>query len=265
MVEYLNSADGSRTDSAAGWLSDVRNLELERIVEFLPPAARVLDFGSGAGYQALRLRELGFTVDAVDLEVPPRAVKPVFAVRSYDGRVLPFPDAHFDAVMSSNVLEHVRELPLTLSELARVLKPGGVGLHVMPSSTWRLWTTLAEFIAAPRNMLRALTSKPYGQWAGLTRWQWVVAWSVRPLLFRPHGEYSCALWELWTFSRRAWLRRFSASSFDVARVVPLRLWYTGEILLGPRISMAWRTRLASWLGSSTILYIIRSGRERTSV
>jgi hypothetical protein len=140
-----------------------------------------------------------------------------------------------------------------------VLKPSGVALHIMPSSSWRFWTTLAEFVAGPRNVIRALRSKPYGQWAGMARWQWVVAWAVRPFLFRPHGEYSCAIEELWTFSRRAWLRRFATNKCDVARVVPLKLWYTGEIVLGTRISIAKRTRIANWLGSSTILYVIRPG------
>jgi SAM-dependent methyltransferase len=260
MSDYLDFARGLRISAPVGWLDDVRDLELTRIAEFLPPGGRVLDFGAGTGQQALRLQQLGFEVEAVDLESSPHLEKRVFAVRTYDGRTLPFPDAHFDAVLSSNVLEHVRELPLALSELARVIKPGGVGLHVMPSASWRLWTTLAEFITAPRTAFRAVRSRPVGKWAGMARWRWAVglAWGVRPFLFRPHGEKGCALTELWTFSRRAWLRRLAANNCDVARVVPLRLWYTGEVLLGPRISMSRRTRLTAWLGSSAILYVIRA-------
>src|SRR5438874_9484175 len=142
--------------ASVAWVGEVRGLELMRLREYLPSTGRVLDFGAGAGQQALRLQELGFDVDAVDLVSSPHAEKRVFGVTTYDGQNLPFPDAHFDVVMSSNVLEHVQNLPATLRELARVLKPGGTMLHVLPSSSWRLWSTLAEFVAAPRAALVAL-------------------------------------------------------------------------------------------------------------
>jgi SAM-dependent methyltransferase len=43
----------------------------------------------------------------------------------YDGRRLPFPDASFDTVICSQVLEHVFEPDAFVRELARVLRPGG--------------------------------------------------------------------------------------------------------------------------------------------
>jgi SAM-dependent methyltransferase len=43
----------------------------------------------------------------------------------YDGKVLPFVSEEFDAVFASEVLEHVPNIESSLSEIKRVLKPGG--------------------------------------------------------------------------------------------------------------------------------------------
>jgi len=50
----------------------------------------------------------------------------------YDGRTLPFPDASFDSIFSSEVFEHIFNLPEILDELYRVLKPGGYMLITVP-------------------------------------------------------------------------------------------------------------------------------------
>jgi SAM-dependent methyltransferase len=61
---------------------------------------------------------------------------------------LPFPDARFDVVLSAQTLEHVLDPPRVLSEMHRVLKPGGIALvavpataayHPVPTDFWR-WT-----------------------------------------------------------------------------------------------------------------------------
>ncbi len=265
--EVLSAARASaRLRVFPGWLAEIRRLELDRISAFLPRGGRVLDFGAGPGDQALKLKELGFEVDAVDLQTSSPRASPVFPVRSYDGRILPFPDACFDAVMSSNVLEHVKDLPATLRELARVLKPGGTMVHVVPSSAWRWWSTLAEFGAAPRNawLMRGMRCDRSGDRVPMARWRWSVgvlacffAWVVRAFLFRPHGEGGSALTELWTFSRYAWSRQFVTQGCQVLHVEPMKLWYTGETLMGPRLSLARRARMSKWLGSVAVLYVIR--------
>jgi len=50
----------------------------------------------------------------------------------YDGKRLPFDENEFNAVFTSQVLEHVPNINNSLSEINRVLKPGGLLLLVMP-------------------------------------------------------------------------------------------------------------------------------------
>jgi SAM-dependent methyltransferase len=50
----------------------------------------------------------------------------------YDGRTIPMPDGYFDAVLSSEVFEHVFNLPEILKEINRVMKPGAKILITCP-------------------------------------------------------------------------------------------------------------------------------------
>lgn len=43
----------------------------------------------------------------------------------YDGKSIPFDDASFDSVFSSEVFEHVKDIEELIREINRVLKPGG--------------------------------------------------------------------------------------------------------------------------------------------
>lgn len=71
---------------------------------------------------------------------------------------IPFPDDSFDLVMLDNVLEHVDDRPLTLREVKRVLRPGGVLYMVTPKpfSLYSLWNDphydLAGLVLMPRRM-----------------------------------------------------------------------------------------------------------------
>lgn len=50
----------------------------------------------------------------------------------YDGKHLPLPDASVDAILCNQVLEHVFEPTIFLTELRRVLRPGGRVLLTVP-------------------------------------------------------------------------------------------------------------------------------------
>jgi 2-polyprenyl-6-hydroxyphenyl methylase/3-demethylubiquinone-9 3-methyltransferase len=98
---------------------------------------RVLDVGCGGGLLAARLAEEGAQVSGVDLShtslVAAKAHMEAAGL-SIDlvtarGESLPLLDSSFDAVVSSDFLEHVPDLDAVIAECARLLKPGGLFLY----------------------------------------------------------------------------------------------------------------------------------------
>lgn len=53
-------------------------------------------------------------------------------VVEFDGTKIPFPDAHFDTVMCTEVLEHATSPEALIAEMHRVLKPGGSLVLTVP-------------------------------------------------------------------------------------------------------------------------------------
>ena len=99
----------------------------------LPDDARVLDVGTGPGRIARSLAHdhPTWTVEAVDLSPQmieyARAEDPHGTVTFTVGDVaaLPYPDAHFDLIVSSMSQHHWADVAAGLRDLRRVLRPGG--------------------------------------------------------------------------------------------------------------------------------------------
>lgn len=100
---------------------------------------RVLDLGSGNGTTVYEYRAQGFDCFGCDLQFKDGLHKDELVSKGYlriitdNPYTLPFEENMFDLVVSSQVLEHVSNYKSTLSELSRVLKPGGAHLHIFPS------------------------------------------------------------------------------------------------------------------------------------
>lgn len=105
---------------------------LDAEIKRLPPGASILDAGCGTGHYVARLREQGF--DARGMEPAPAMREIATSLNGpeiiSDGVItaLPYEDASFDLVLSIEVFRYLaREDNLQgLSEVMRVLKPGGV-------------------------------------------------------------------------------------------------------------------------------------------
>ncbi|HWA74830.1 MAG TPA: class I SAM-dependent methyltransferase [Polyangiaceae bacterium] len=234
----------------------IRHTEVVEAAKWLPNRTDVLELGGGDGFQARILSELGYRVESID--VAPREPQ-VFPVKRYDGDTIPFADATFDCVFSSNVLEHVVNLERTFSELRRVLKPGGIGVHLVPTPAWRFWTTVTHYPrlirTVPSKLARGESPRPSPTPGPPSRTSRSAA-VLRIFGLDPHGEHRTAVEELYYFSQVRWRRAFLANGFGIEQSSPGRLFYTGHLML-PNVSLAARRHLSTLLGSACRVFVTR--------
>jgi 2-polyprenyl-6-hydroxyphenyl methylase/3-demethylubiquinone-9 3-methyltransferase len=122
------------------WVRTLKNLVPGRLLWFDRQidwhGCDVLDLGCAGGFMAEALALRGARVTGIDPAAAAIDVAHAHAHESglrigYDvgvGEAMHYDDASFDAVVCVDVLEHVADLHKVLSEVARVLRPGGMFL-----------------------------------------------------------------------------------------------------------------------------------------
>lgn len=92
--------------------------------------ATVADFGGGPGFYSAAFREAGATTVLIDADIDEIQLHGRRTPGSVVGLAerAPLPDGAVDISFSSNLLEHVRDLPGTCDEIVRVVRPGGVAV-----------------------------------------------------------------------------------------------------------------------------------------
>ena len=132
-----------------------------------PTGKRVLDLGCGEMLMTFGLAAKG-AAEVVGIDIAPldpegavekivgagfgevEALRDRVIAVTYDGERMPFPDEHFDVVFSWGVMEHVNDVPAVLSEIKRVLKPGGVAfIKVFPWFHCYYGSHLSDFLDKP--------------------------------------------------------------------------------------------------------------------
>ena len=139
---------------ADNWHHFLRLRDLRQVLAEVPltSVARVLELGAGDGVQTSALREVFREVTPIDI-APSGEVDGLIVA---DASSLPFVDGYFDLVFSSNVLEHVEDLDSCLAEMKRVLAPGGIMVHSMPTGTWKVIQVAVRPVASAVRVVRRL-------------------------------------------------------------------------------------------------------------
>jgi SAM-dependent methyltransferase len=117
-----------------------------RFAEQYTRGQRVLDFGCGSGYGSAEIAETAARVVGVDVSddaivyAREHFVRDNLAFQCIDPEgALPFADGSFDTVLSFQVIEHVPDPARYLSEIRRVLVPGGRLVLATPDRSTRLF------------------------------------------------------------------------------------------------------------------------------
>jgi SAM-dependent methyltransferase len=137
------------------WWHRGRQTIVRRLLRRYAPAdARILDVGCGTGATTAHLGAAG---SVCGLDAAPTALRHASArglpVACASAQQLPVRDSVLDVVVALDVLEHLDDDRRALSEILRVLRPGGVLLATVPAYAF-LWSSHDEALGHRRRYLR---------------------------------------------------------------------------------------------------------------
>jgi len=96
----------------------------------------LLDVGCGGGKFLLSMQRLGWRVEGVEFNSSATQTCRELGLEVFQGELSAanFPDNHFDVVTARHVIEHIATPKPFITEIFRILKPGGVMVLITPNS-----------------------------------------------------------------------------------------------------------------------------------
>lgn len=141
------------------WFQIRRKWIFDKVKNFIPPPAKILEIGCGAGNVSSFLAQSGYVV--IGCEFYPEAVEkswPGFQMVRGDTKDLPFQDNSFDIVGLFDVIEHVQDDIASLKEAARVVRKGGI-IAVTAPAREELWSWVDEISFHKRRYTKRMLNR----------------------------------------------------------------------------------------------------------
>lgn len=211
-------------DPALRNLSDV---VLRLLREVCTPGARILDLGCGSGRLSADMAAAGYRVDGIDVEERAVAIGQRILARRGLAAQLYTGDIHdpnhavaaggYDAIVCTEVLEHVGPWRELIGRAGELLRPGGILLVSVPRDPhqFSVLDTYAGHIRRFKDTeLLAAFQSGYEQiaarWLGFPSMRSIVALYTGALKLSggSHAQQSQALWREPTLARRLYLALF---------------------------------------------------------
>jgi ubiquinone/menaquinone biosynthesis C-methylase UbiE len=157
-------------EEAYWWFEGRRDILYRLIGMTLDKTSQILEVGCSGGALLMALKERGYE-NVAGIDISKEAIelcrkRDVKNASVMDGARLEFRDGDFDAVIVSDVLEHIRDEGTALSEWNRVLRPGGKLIVFVPAFKF-LWSEHDEVNNhyrrySRRDLIRALERSGFG-------------------------------------------------------------------------------------------------------
>lgn len=192
LVREQYSSESGLTTRASIWQPTADGLTpqdvvLSKLREHHPK--QLLEVGCGTGALAARIAtELPTRVTCIDQSERMVALTAGRGIRALvaDAGHLPFDDDTYDAVLAAWMLYHVADLDQTLSEIRRVLRPGGLFIAVTNGDDH-----IADLLAAAgQQQIRSQFSRENGQAALRRHFDHVDADHLHTRAVADHGQAS---------------------------------------------------------------------------
>ncbi len=175
-IAFFNRASegwSKRYSSDASFVQRRKRI-MDAVVLNVAKARPLLDFGCGAGDLSIDAIRAGYNVVGADaaagmceqarLRIRDEGVEPQVVALDTGTIKLPFEDAAFGGCMASSVLEYVPDVDGTLSQLSRVLVPGGRLVMTVPN--------MESPIRRKEKLMKTVLLLPFaGRLLQLTRWR----------------------------------------------------------------------------------------------
>lgn len=172
----INTEDDSRSSYDGIYDQDVTIAQTESfyrwIFSLLPIKAndQYLDLSCGQGQIVDLCNDFGAKSIGLDLSqsaVTTGSRQGVDGLMVGNSQILPFADNSFDVVSNIGSLEHYFDMDAAVSEMTRVLKPGGKAVVLVPNS----FSLMHTFLVAWKTGRTSIDSQPLQRYAARYEWQ----------------------------------------------------------------------------------------------